>query len=470
MSTTTTASPEHPLMKDTDLEPKFQTLWKKALIAAEQRNWDYVVDLTLPIVKACVGFLDGRAMLRNAEAERIRGQKKGLSFGGGLSLFKGGSKKDPVEQINDLEDGVFQKDPFNQTANTTLYELGMRLQMIDLAAFALETIRQGHPTNTKNMHKLAEHYMAHDQPEKAGDVYRQIVKVDPRDMDAIKGEKDAAARTSILRQGWSAEGDFRKAMKSSDEAGKMELLSKQGMTREQLESLLGELAADYDKDNTNVNTVKRLADVYERLDDMDNALAFYQYALTLNPGDVAMQRKIEMTQDKVADRKIALMEAEIEANPNAPDIEEKRAQIAEIRKQRSATVIAEAKARVDRNPTDKQFQYDLGSAYFHAGMHSEAIPHLQQAKSNPHLRSKAILMLGRCYERKNMNDLAEQQFLELSKELAIMDNTKKEVLYELAMVSQKIGKKDQYLEALKEIYNQDYGYRDVAKRVEESYQ
>jgi tetratricopeptide (TPR) repeat protein len=465
----TTETTDHAIIKPEDLDPKFANLWKKGLISFEQRNWDYVVSLVLPIVKAHVGFMDGRQLVRRAEAERIKGQKKGLSFGGGISLFKGGSKKDPVEQINDLEENVFQKDPYNINANQTLYDQAIRLRIMDLAAFALETIREGHPENTKNMHRLAEHYMAHEQPEKAGEVYRQIVKVDPRDMDAVKGDKDAAARTSILRQGWNEEGDFRKAMKSTDEASKMELLSKQGMTREQMEALLAQLVADYERDNTNVNIVKRMADLYERLEDLETALSFYNYALTLNPGDVAMQRKIEMVQDKVSDLKIARMEAEIEADPGAPDIEEKRAQIADIKRQRSSVVIAEAKARVDRNPTDKQFQYDLGSAYFYAGMYTEAIPHLQQAKSNPHLRAKSIIMLGRCFGNKNMNDLAESQFSEIVKEMAIMDATKKEVLYELAMVSHKMGKKEQYLEALKEIYNNDYGYKDVAKRVEESY-
>jgi DNA-binding SARP family transcriptional activator len=56
-----------------------------------------------------------------------------------------------------------------------------------------------------------------------------------------------------------------------------------------------------------------------------------------------------------------------------------------------------------------------------------------------------------------------------AKELVAMDNVKKELLYELAMVYNKSGKQEQYLEALKEIYNTDYGYRDVAKRVESSY-
>jgi hypothetical protein len=102
-------------------------------------------------------------------------------------------------------------------------------------------------------------------------------------------------------------------------------------------------------------------------------------------------------------------------------------------------------------------------------MYTEAIPELQQAKGNPHIRIKAMLLLGRCFERKNMNDLSKSAFMEANKELTIMDNTKKEVLYELAQVCEKMGDKANSLEALKEIYNADYGYKDVAARVESSY-
>jgi predicted Zn-dependent protease len=163
------------------------------------------------------------------------------------------------------------------------------------------------------------------------------------------------------------------------------------------------------------------------------------------------------------------MQADIEADPNAADAAEKQASLDEIRRQRSAASITDAKTRVDRNPTDKTLRFDLGQAYFNAGMYTEAIPELQQAKGNPHIRTKAMLLLGRCFERKNMNDLAENALSEASKELTIMDNTKKEILYELGLVYEKMGKKDQYLEALKEIYNNDYGYKDVARRVESSY-
>lgn len=456
-------------VQEADLDPKYQALWKKALISAERKNWEYVIDQVLPIVTANVGFLDGRKLLRSAESE-ASGGSGGKRFSFGLGGFKPSSRKEPVEQIADLEENVFRKDPFNLNANEQLYDIAMKMHFPDLAAFALETIRAGHPENTKHMHKLAQHYMAHEQPEKASEVYRLIVKVDPRDMDAMKGEKDAAARTSILRQGWGAEGDFRKAMKDSGEAAKLEMLGRQGMTQEQMEQFLADTIEQYNADQTNIVIVKRMADLYEKLGQIENALMFYDYALnTLNPGDIALQRKVEIMRDKVQDQQIEDFEREIESNPNAPDIEDKRAQVAEIRRQRSTVVINEAKTRVDRNPTDKTLRYELGQAYFNAGLFTEAIPELQQAKSNPNMRIKAILMLGRCFERKNMNDLAKTSLTEASKELVVMDAIKKEVLYELANVLEKMGDRASSLEALKEIYNADYGYKDVAKRVESSY-
>ncbi|MCX6837910.1 MAG: hypothetical protein NTX35_08875 [Verrucomicrobia bacterium] len=455
------------IVKEAELDPRYQALWKKVLISAERKNWEYVIDQLMPIVTANVGFIDGRKLLRSAESE-ASGGSGGKKFSFGLGGFKPSSKKEPAEQIADMEENVFRKDPFNLNANEQLYEIAMKMHFPELAAFALETIRAGHPENTKHMHKLAQHYMAHEQPELASEVYRLIVKVNPRDMEAMKGEKDSAARTSILRQGWGSD-NFRNAMKDGGEAAKLEMLNRQGMTQEQMEQFLAETIEQYNADQANIMIVKRMSDLYEKLGQIENALMFYDYALTLNPGDVALQRKVEIIRDKVQDQQIEDFERDIESNPDAPDIEEKRAQVAEIRRQRSSVVINEAKSRVDRNPTDKTLRYELGQAYFNAGMFTEAIPELQQAKSNPNMRIKAILLLGRCFERKNMNDLAKTSLLEASKELLIMDAIKKEVLYELANVLEKMADKPGSLDALKEIYNADYGYKDVAKRVESSY-
>lgn len=459
-------------MTEAELEPQQKNLWLKGVSAYQLKNLDYAVSLIINVVKQSPQFLDGRKLLRRAEADKVKGQKKGLFGGGlnfgGLKFGGGGSKKEPWEAIGDLEENVFQKDPYNIAANQQLYDLAMRLGQHDLAAFALETIREGHPENTRNSHALAIHYMAHDQPEKASDVYRAITKIDPTDMDAVKGEKDAAAKTSMLRQGWQG-GNADAAKKDRAEAQALENAARQGMTREQQETLLGQYFVEYEKDQNNVNVVKKIADLYDRMDEQDNALPYFEWALQLNPADVALANRVEQVRNKIGERQIAAMEAEIEANPDAPDLEEKRAQIRAIKQERSATLLVDAKSKVERNPTDKQYRFDLAAVLFQCEQYREAIPELQQAKGNPHIRNKALLMLGKCFAALNMNDLAVNSYGDAVKEILSFTNEKKELLYELGVVYEKMGRKDDYLNCMKEIYNNDYGYRDVAKRVESSY-
>jgi tetratricopeptide (TPR) repeat protein len=162
-------------MTEADLPPQQKNLWLKGVSACQLKNFDYAISLILSVVKQSPEFLEGRKLLRRAEAEKFKGQKKGLFGGVSLGGFKlgGGGKKEPWEAIAELEEGVFQKDPYNANANQQLYELALRLGQNDLAAFALETIREGHPENTRNMHALAHHYMAYEQPELASNVYQR---------------------------------------------------------------------------------------------------------------------------------------------------------------------------------------------------------------------------------------------------------------------------------------------------------
>ena len=69
-----------------------------------------------------------------------------------------------------------------------------------------------------------------------------------------------------------------------------------------------------------------------------------------------------------------------------------------------------------------------------------------------------------------MLDLAAKQLEEAAKEITTMDATKKEIVYNLGLVYEQMGEAEKSVAAMKQIYEADYGYRDVAARVESSYQ
>jgi tetratricopeptide (TPR) repeat protein len=459
-----------PIITETELTGNARSLWLKALSALEMRNLDYAINLLQASVKEAPTFLDGRKALRQAAIQKKKAEKKKLfqlSSGSlGTMKIKNRLKSDPEGAMAEVED-VLKDDPFNIDANDILYQAAMRLGLPEIASFALETVRQGHPENTRKAHELAQHYMQLDDPEKASNVYRDIVKRDPTDMDAVKGEKDAVARSSMRKGRW--EEGFKASMKNEEETKSLEAGAKTGMTKEQLDQLLESALAEYAQAQNNIAVVKKVAELYERSEDWANAASFYAWAFHLSTGDVSLERKAAAMEERRIEEDIRTMEREIEALGDTPEAAEKAEVLHNLKVERSRKMIAEARDRVERNPTDPQLRFELGQHLYNADEFQEAIPHLQRARNNPHIRTRALLLLGRCYEARNMLDLAEGQLKEALSELLAMDGTKKDVLYTLALVCEKMGKHEDYLENLKRIYEADYGYRDVAKRVESSY-
>jgi Flp pilus assembly protein TadD len=130
----------------------------------------------------------------------------------------------------------------------------------------------------------------------------------------------------------------------------------------------------------------------------------------------------------------------------------------------------DARKRSERNPTDLQLRFELGEHLFHAGRFREALPELQRGRRSPNARLKSMNLLGRCYRKLGMLDLAAQELEEAAQEISSMDAMKKEIVYNLGLVYELMGEGDKSIAAMKQIYQTDYGYRDVAARVERSYE
>ncbi|MDF1816192.1 MAG: hypothetical protein P1V20_28590, partial [Verrucomicrobiales bacterium] len=398
--------------------------------------------------------------------------KKGIKLGGEaikVAKIQGQLKKDPLGVLVALEKEVLAADPYNPQANELLYEAASAAGLKMTAGAALETVIQGHPENTKFFHKLGDYYMENEAFDKAAGIFSQIVQKDRTDLQASKKYKDATARGSIASQKWDSEGDWRDLLKDKDAANSLEKQGKAAMTPEMLQTQATRLTAEYEADQNNIEVVKQLANTYEQLEDFETASSFYEWAFHLSSNDPALERKVALMKEKVGRNQQRELEKFIAENPEHPDAEQYKAQLAELKKSQLGGLIKESEDRVARNPTDTELRFELGDRLFQGERYREAIKHLQQAKTSPNLRLKVMNMLGKCYDKMGMTDLAATQFEEAISELTSMDDTKKDALYNLALLYERMENKEKYLSSLKEIYAVDYGYRDVAERVESSY-
>ncbi len=460
-----------PEITEKDLPANIKPLWLKALTAVQATNLAYAVTLLQGVLKDCPDFLEARKMLRKCELQIAGGGKKkgglfGLQTGGmGTMKIQGTAKKDPHGAIVLIEKDL-EKDPLNEAANDLLFDICVKLEMFETAAFALETVRQGRPENAKLLHKLARFYLDREQPQLAAEVYNDIIKHHPTDGSAIKGSKDASARASMQKQKWDENADMRTLMRDKDQFEEIEKASRTGLTREQIEERRDKIIEKYNADPNHLATVKDLAAIYEQLEDWHNAQTFYEWAHSLSHGDVALAAKASNMKDRALEGDLKQLETDLAADPENVEL---KAAFEARRTDRLAEQVAEAKRRVDQNPTDPQLRFELGTALYNSGDYSAAIPHLQQATRNPHIRTKVLLLLGRTFKAKGMFDLSIKQLSDALADLHAMDNTKKEVLFEKGIIHEDMGDKESALDCFKQIYEVDYGYRDVAQRVESSY-
>ena len=222
----------------------------------------------------------------------------------------------------------------------------------------------------------------------------------------------------------------------------------------------------------NVDVARTLGALCEQKDDVEAAVRWYQRAVELTSGsDAGLVRKVSDLKMRSAEREIAAHEEFLAGHTKKDAVHAKRSEeLLAAKKKRAAILIEEVKKRLERNPTDLQLRFELGEHLISALRFREAVPELQRARQNLNARLKAMNLLGVCYRELGMLDLAMKQFEDAAKEVLTMDAMKKEIVYNLSIVYEKIGEREKSLSCMKQIYETDYGYKDVAERVESSYQ
>ena len=467
-----------PITTEGDLPSNARTLWLKAHSAVELRNFGYAISLLLAVLKESPGFLEARKVLRRAEIANTKGKKSFLSGLSTASLKGAGMvKKDPVAAM-ELAEKTLESDPFNRNANDLLKDAARAAGYPEIACFALETLVEGNPKDVKILHELAEAYSAMGESDHAVRVYTKITEINPADLVAVKRSKDASANATIKKGGWQEATSYRDLMKNQAESVSLEEKNRVFKDAETIDRQLSELSAQYEQAPDNIDTVRKIANLYEQrhqntdqAEDLTNALQWYQYTSDLAKGsDPAVTRKLSDLTLKQKDMRIKELADWFESGGHDhPDAATYQEELETLKKERADSLISEAKKRVDRNPTDLNLRYELGERLLAAGNYNDAIPELQKARQSPNVRLKAMALLGRCFVLKGMFDMAATQFETAASEMTAMDATKKETLYDLALLYEKMGQKEKYIKCIKDIAEVDYTYKDVAGRIERFY-
>ena len=435
-------------------------------------NPNYAKEIYSAVVKLSPGCLDVRRKLRALQFRLNPNSSKGLSgiFGKVTAapfMFRGKGDKDPAQTINKAED-LIDKSVANVIAHQMLVDAAKNLEMKGTIVFGLETIRQINPKDLNNLKELGDAYLEIGDTEKTIAIGNEIQKINPRDGDAEDLMKRASVAVAMNKGKWEESEDFRTQLKDEAEAQSLEQASKAVNDSKGLEDLIRQAYAKWEEEPENLNHYRQLSEYYHRYGDLENAIAWIQQARKQEAGkaDISLEEKERNLTLEYYDDVIDQWEKQYHQNPNDLDTKSSWEDAINNRKTYQKSQL---ESLVQRYPNDFGYRFELGVLLYEEEDYENCLAHFQLAQKNAKVRLDAILYLGRAYSRKNFHDLAIEQFNVLKSEIQIMDDRKKEAIYELGCCFESMDKGAEAMEEFKLVYSADISFLDVADKINAFY-
>jgi tetratricopeptide (TPR) repeat protein len=454
-----------------ELPRDLRMLFTKGNDAMQRENLDYAIDLFNQILAKEPGLYDCRKALRTAQMRKAgKGGgffKKMMSSAGSSPMVAKGHMalgKDPVEALK-IAEQILNGDPHSSGAHKLVVEAATALGLPKTAVLSLEILAANSPKDRDVAIKYANALADSGETGRAEKILADLYRSFPTDNELASALKDLSARKTLDEGGYDAladgSGSYRDILANKEEAVSLEQENRQVKTEDVAERLINEYEERLKTEPKNLKLLRSLAELYTQKKQFDKALSYYEQIKSSEVGgDASLDRNIADTMVRKFDHQASLLDA------NAADYADK---LAKLQAEKQAYQLAECQKRAERFSTDLQIRFELGQLYFQMGKITEAMKEFQKAQGNPHRRIQAMSYLGQCFARRGINDLAATTFQDAIKEKVVFDDEKKELIYLLGCVYEKMAKREEAIAQFKLIYGVDVGYKDVAEKMDAYY-
>jgi tetratricopeptide (TPR) repeat protein len=454
----------------TSLDIRLQKQVENAQVALQRGNFDYVIEVTTQVLKHSPGCVPVRRLQRAALVKQHEGKNKLMAKAFGsvtMAGFMFASKKDPVKAMESAEK-LLHADPNNIPALKSLAEASVSLGLMETAAFAWECIREAQPKDHDTLIHLAEAYIAAKHHKDAVRVAEELLKLRPQDGDALSLMRKASVAQTMDKGNWESQASFRNKLKDENLANSLEQANKVITSAEATQQLIAEAKQRLAAEPNNLNHYRSVIDGYRRIEDPASALDYVKQARKLP--SAAGDATLEKLQSDLA---INVLEIQVKAAAakvaTAPEDAAAKLALESAKLELSKVKLEDAKSYVERYPNDYAARYTLAQLLYERGDHQGAIANFQQAQRSPKVRLSALAGMGKALKARKMFDLAVQQFQTAKSEIPVMDDLKKDIIYQLAECYEGMGRPEDAIIEYKLIYSDDIGFRDVADKINSFY-
>lgn len=452
------------------LDVRLQKLAENARIALERGNLDYALEACAQVLKAAPACVAVRRLQRVAQQRQFQAKNRLMAKAlGGLTAtpFLFGGKKSPPQGFEQAEK-MIAADPTNAAAWQSLGTAALALEWPETAVFAFEVVRELQPEDRANLLVLGKAWLAAGKPAEALRVADAILKVRPVDAEAQTLMRQASIAQTMAKGNWETTSSFRDKLKDEVQAVSLEQAAKVVTSVEMGQRLIEEALEAVGREPANLNHYRTLVNGYRQQGRTAEALRWVQRARE-QPGaaaDAALEKQASELQIRLLEEQLQAAEAALALAPEDRAARERHEQ---LRGDLRVFRLAEAQRTVERYPNDHAARQAFGALLLDSGKIDQAIAQFQHAQKSPPVRIAALVGLGRAFKAKKLFDLAVAQFATAKRELGVMDETKKEVVYELGSCLDAMGNAEGAIAEFKAVYSEDIGFRDVADKINAYY-
>jgi tetratricopeptide (TPR) repeat protein len=219
-----------------------------------------------------------------------------------------------------------------------------------------------------------------------------------------------------------------------------------------------------ERDPADVQAYFKLADLYVHQQRFDEAERVLEKALQASGGgDLSARERLEQVLMRRARQQQAIAEQSYEQDPN----EDTQQLAAQMRARANQIELETYAAKSQRDPHNMRLKIELALRLKKAGKPKEAIPLLQAARNDPQRRTQVLVELGECFQKIEQYKLAlgsYEQALETCEEPD--SDIRRLALYRAGVLATGMREYDRAERHLTDLAGLDFGYRDVADRLD----
>lgn len=432
----------------------------RAKQSLDKRQYDYVLQQMEECIELDPVNLDAHKMLLDAARKKAKEGAKTSLFGSlSIPSMSGDPHKQLLAQCKRLGKNPEPK-VIADIAEAALKMSQTVKPMHAIAIFYYEEFLKSGLFNGKVLWDLAnilfERYRETKEPElldKALKLLHDLERANPNHPEAARTIKNWEAMKSMTQRVSPTGGDYRSQLASNSGAKKAEAMNRNLRTPEDAKEVIDYIEQDLAVTPADKQLWVKKGDIHLKFNQLAEAKAAFIKAQELDAHDFTVTMKL-------GDVELKGMKAALEKQVAAgQDVTQAKADLLQAE-------IAEYKRRVERQPTDMTHRYNIGLRYVQTGQIDLAAAEFQRTVGDPKVRQESHRLLGFCFAKKNLLDLAVQQYTSyLSLALDDQADKSKEVRYLRARVLDDQGKRDDAIKDFERIVAIDLNYKDAAARL-----